>query len=76
MLTGYFTGGFLMCLLGEPYSYSNCMVYRSNFAYPTEQECQDALIEQSVNMRLRFDPDVYEIANAKCIEWLPSGETI
>lgn len=67
---GYYTAGFLLCLIGEPQEYKNCLVYRSNFAFPTEQICQAAMVEQSKMLPVMFDMEAYELVNVKCIGWL------
>ena len=77
MLTGYFTAGFLLCKIGEVAEYHNCIVYRSPFAFPTEQLCQNSLIEQSKILPKLFDfENTVYIKDVKCIEWLPTRESL
>lgn len=68
---GYYTAGFLLCLIGEPQNFENCLVYRSRAAYPTEQICQADMIKQSQMLWFNFDPESFEVVDIKCVEWLP-----
>lgn len=76
MTLGYYTAGFLMCLIGEPMNYDTCRVYRSKNAYPTQQSCMEDLALQAQLVPYVFNPDDYYIADVKCIEWIASGDQI
>lgn len=69
-MSGYFTAGVLLCLIGEPAEYKNCMLYRSTLAYPTETSCYEALQNQLGLMYVMFDMEAYEIREVKCVGWL------
>jgi hypothetical protein len=75
-LLGYYTAGFLLCLIGEPQEYKNCMVYRSPFAFPTEELCHVSIIEQHEMLWYNFDNESFEIVNVKCVEWLPERKKL
>ena len=75
-LLGYYTAGFLLCLIGEPQEYKNCIVYRSPNSYPTEEVCMKSLFMQRQMLWYNIDPESYEIVDIKCVEWLePSKST-
>lgn len=75
-LLGYYTAGFLLCLIGEPQEYKNCIVYRSPNSYPTEEVCMKSLFMQRQMLWYNVNPESYEIIDVKCVEWLePSKST-
>jgi hypothetical protein len=73
-LLGYYTAGFLLCLIGEPNTYESCRVYRSPNAYPTEEMCMMDLARQYQFIPYIFDPELFEIIDVKCIEWIAPGK--
>ena len=74
-LLGYYTAGFLLCLIGEPQEYKNCIVYRSPNSYPTEETCMKSLFMQRQMLWYNINPESYEIIDIKCIEWLEPGKS-
>ena len=73
-LLGYYTAGFLLCLIGETHEYKNCIAYRSPNSYSTEENCMKALFAQRQMLWYSVDPELYEIIDIKCIEWLEPGK--
>jgi|DEB0MinimDraft_10_1074344.scaffolds.fasta_scaffold233899_2 hypothetical protein len=73
MTLGYYTAGFLICLIGQTPSYDTCRVYRSPNAYPTEEMCMENLARQYQFLPYTFDPDTTEVIDVKCIEWIAPG---
>lgn len=75
-ILGYYTAGFMMCLIGKVQDYNNCILYRSPNAYPTEQICQASLIKQSERIWFMFDQESFEVVDVKCVEWLPTRKKL
>ena len=69
-MLGYFTAGIMLCLSSEDPSFETCTVYRSPVAFPTEQMCHSAVIDQIEVLPFYFDMEIYQIIDIKCINWL------
>lgn len=69
-MNGYFTAGILLCFTGLEPSYDTCMAYRSPTAYPTEQMCQEAIVNEFNIISDRFNLELYDIISIKCDNWL------
>lgn len=70
-MTGYYTAGILLCLIGEPHIYENCLAKRSSIAFPTNEMCVEAIAAQIEMLPSTLDMDKVEIVEIKCIEWVP-----
>ena len=71
-----FTAGIMMCLLGEPMNYINCSIIQSDFRYPTEERCCDAINNQMAMLQFQDLSDRYQPRYAQCIMWIePKGNT-
>jgi len=74
--TGYYTAGILLCLIGEPQNYENCLVYRSSVAYPTLKMCQEDIVSKFDIVPRMFDQEAFEVIDVKCVSWLPEKRNI
>lgn len=65
-----FTAGIMMCLLGEPMNYVNCSVIQSDFRYPTEERCWDAINGQMAILPYQNHLGKFEPRYAQCVMWI------
>lgn len=74
--TGYYTAGILLCLVGEPQTYENCLVYRSSVAYPSLEVCQSDIATKFELLPYMFDMKSFEVKDVKCVAWMTEKNKI
>lgn len=70
-----FTAALMICLVGQPRVISNCHIINAQYKFKTEEQCWQVLNDQVKNKSNYRGMDGFEVAYAKCFDWLPMSES-